>query len=132
MIQKRTITVISGQPSSSKWWWIGAMRNTRRPVSRNDATWMITDSVSITNRPPRMSSSSCVSVMMARPASSPPMASEPVSPMKIRAGAAFHHRKPADAPIIAAATMRQVEAAPEVVAAGRRPAARVAELPERR
>ncbi len=27
-----------------------------------------------------------------------PMASEPVSPMKIRAGAAFHHRKPRQAP----------------------------------
>ena len=27
------------------------------------------------------------------------MASEPVSPMKIRAGAAFHHRKPAAAPV---------------------------------
>src|SRR3546814_5867091 len=33
MIQKRTITRGSGQPLSSKWWWIGAIRNTRRPVS---------------------------------------------------------------------------------------------------
>ena len=33
------------------------------------------------------------------------MASEPVSPMKIRAGAAFHHRKPVHAPSMAAATM---------------------------
>ena len=31
------------------------------------------------------------------------MASDPVSPMKIRAGAAFHHRNPAHAPTIAAA-----------------------------
>ena len=36
MIQKRTITRGSGQPLSSKWWWIGAMRNTRLPVSLND------------------------------------------------------------------------------------------------
>ena len=35
----------------------------------------------------------------------PPSASEPVSPMKIRAGAAFHHRNPVTAPIIAAATI---------------------------
>ena len=32
------------------------------------------------------------------------MASEPVSPMKMRAGAAFHHRNPAHAPSMAAAT----------------------------
>ncbi|RMM43280.1 hypothetical protein ALQ77_05336 [Pseudomonas corrugata] len=38
MIQKRTITRGSGQPLSSKWWWIGAMRNTRRPVNLKDAT----------------------------------------------------------------------------------------------
>ena len=29
-IQKRMITVVSGQPISSKWWWIGAMRKMRR------------------------------------------------------------------------------------------------------
>ena len=28
-IQNRTITVVSGHPSSSKWWWIGAIRKTR-------------------------------------------------------------------------------------------------------
>ena len=32
------------------------------------------------------------------------MASEPVSPMKIWAGAAFHQRNPAQAPSMAAAT----------------------------
>ena len=36
---------------------------------------------------------------------SPPIASAPVSPMKMRAGAAFHHRNPVAAPIIPAATM---------------------------
>ena len=56
-IQKRTMTVVSGQPRSSKWWWIGAMRNTRRPKSRKLTTWIITDSVSITNRPPMTGSS---------------------------------------------------------------------------
>jgi len=32
MIQKRITTVGSLQPLCSKWWWIGAIRNTRRPV----------------------------------------------------------------------------------------------------
>ena len=32
MIQKRITTVGSLQPFCSKWWWIGAIRNTRRPV----------------------------------------------------------------------------------------------------
>src|SRR5438128_1883035 len=32
MIQKRITTVGSDQPRCSKWWWIGAIRNTRFPV----------------------------------------------------------------------------------------------------
>ena len=43
-------------------------------------------------------------VSTAKPASAPPSASEPVSPMKIWAGEAFHQRKPKQAPVIAAAT----------------------------
>ena len=35
MIQKRITTVGSAQPRRSKWWWIGAIRNTRRPVRLN-------------------------------------------------------------------------------------------------
>ena len=38
MIQKRTMILGSGQPFFSKWWWIGAIKNTRRPKSWNDAT----------------------------------------------------------------------------------------------
>ncbi len=100
MIQNRIVTVTCSQPSISKWWWIGAIRNTRRPVpvsrlvTLNVVTWSITETVSRTNRPPRMISSSSVRVRIARPASAPPSASEPVSPMKIAAGEAFHHRKP--------------------------------------
>ena len=56
-IQKRTMTFGSLQPFSSKWWWIGAIRNTRLPVSLNDATWMMTDSASITKTPPTIGSS---------------------------------------------------------------------------
>ena len=51
-----------------------------------------------------MTSSSSVRVRIASPASAPPSASEPVSPMKIAAGEAFHHRKPKQAPVMAAAT----------------------------
>ena len=42
----------------------------------------------------------------ARPA---PIESEPVSPMMIRAGAAFHHRKPRHPPTSATATSAEVE-----------------------
>ncbi len=81
------------------------MRNTRFPVVLNEATWMITERVIVTNSPPRMTTSSSVRVRIARPARAPPRASEPVSPMKIFAGDAFHQRKPKQAPIPAAATI---------------------------
>ena len=41
----------------------------------------------------------------------PPSASAPVSPMKVRAGAAFHHRNPATAPTAPPATMAVSRAA---------------------
>ena len=44
------------------------------------------------------------------PAIAAPSASEPTSPMNTCAGAAFHHRKPRQAPIIAAATMARSSA----------------------
>ena len=72
MIQKRTITVNSGHPASSKWWWIGDMRNTRLPNPRNEITCTITDIVSITYSPPRMTRSSWVFVVIASAPSSPP------------------------------------------------------------
>jgi hypothetical protein len=56
-------------------------------------------------------SSSCVSVTIARAPIVPPSASAPVSPMKMRAGAAFHHRNPAAAPAAPAATMAVSSAA---------------------
>ena len=49
------------------------------------------------------SSSISVRVMIAKPAIAPPRAREPVSPRMIWAGEAFHHRKPKQAPMIAAA-----------------------------
>jgi hypothetical protein len=50
-----------------------------------------------------MISSICVFVVIAIAPNRPPSARAPVSPMKMRAGAAFHQRKPMAAPIIAAA-----------------------------
>ena len=50
-----------------------------------------------------IASSNTVFVTKASAPNSPPSASEPVSPMKIRAGLVFHHRKPRQAPIAAAA-----------------------------
>ena len=49
----------------------------------------------MTNNPPIGMRSSSVLNVIARPANAPPRASEPVSPIKILAGDAFHHRKPA-------------------------------------
>ena len=47
--QNRTITFVSFHPNSSKWWWMGAMRKSRRPpVARNQATWRITERASAT------------------------------------------------------------------------------------
>ena len=108
--QKRTITVNSDQPPTSKWWWIGAMRSTRRRKPRYEMTCAITDSVSMSGSPreDRQQAAGCAS-SSASPAIAPPIASEPVSPMMIRAGAAFHHRNPAHAPTIAAATIAMVE-----------------------
>jgi hypothetical protein len=49
-------------------------------------------------------SSSSVRVMRANPAIAPPRLSDPVSPMKILAGEAFHQRNPKQAPVSAEAT----------------------------
>ncbi len=98
------MTVVSGHPASSKWWWIGAIRKMRRWNRRKLMTCMITETVSMTKSPPMMSSrSSRLSSRhsAARPA---PMARDPVSPMMILAGAAFHHRNPMHAPASATAT----------------------------
>ena len=64
----------------------------------------MTDIVSSTYRPPMIGSSRWVLVTRARVASAVPMASEPVSPMKISAGAALNQRNPAQAASMATAT----------------------------
>ena len=86
MIQKRTITRGSGQPLSSKWWWMGAMRKTRLPVSLKLATWIITDSVSMTKMPPMTTRMSSWRTITATAPSAAPSASAPMSPMNTIAG----------------------------------------------
>src|SRR5215471_12302739 len=101
IIQNRITICGSVQPSCSKWWWIGAMRNTRLPVSLNDMTCTITDTASSTNSPPTMPRTISCLVATAIAPSMPPSASEPVSPMKTEAGGALNQRKPSPAPITA-------------------------------
>ena len=107
MSQKRITTVTSSQPRCSKWWWMGAMRKMRRPVpvrrlvSLKQLTCSSTDSVSSTKSPPMTAMSSSVREVIARPARAPPRAREPTSPMMMRAGLAFHQRKPTQAALMA-------------------------------
>src|ERR1700733_4611271 len=102
--QNRIITVVSAHPPNSKWWWNGAIRNTRRRDERNTATCATTDNVSATNSAPATTINNSVRVTTDNPANMPPSAKEPVSPMKILAGAAFHHRNPTHAAAPAAHT----------------------------
>lgn len=104
MIQKRMMTVVSGQPTSSKWWCTGDMRKRRRvrPDALNTPICSATLPASITFRAQMSGRSMWVFVVTARRPSAPPMPSAPTSPMKILAGAAFHHRNPPHAPAIAA------------------------------
>ena len=102
MIQKRITMVGSAQPFFSKWWCSGAIRNTRLPVRLYQKTWTMTLTVSTTNNPPTMASTTSCLVATATAPSAPPMESEPVSPMNTAAGGALNHRKPSPAPISAA------------------------------
>ena len=86
MIQKRTMTLGSGQPFFSKWWWIGAIRKMRLPVSLNEVTCVMTLTASTTKMPPSITESSSFLVQIASMPMPPPSASEPTSPMKTWAG----------------------------------------------
>src|SRR5690606_33377466 len=85
-IQKRTLIFGSGQPFSSKWWWMGAIRKIRFPRSLNEATWSITETISTKKTPWRITLASSFLVSTARVPSAPPRASAPMSPMKTLAG----------------------------------------------
>ena len=92
---------VSDHAFISKWWWIGAIRKTRRPVYLKEKTWIITESASTRKMPPISGSSASVFVITANPASAPPIAIEPVSPMKTSAGKALYQRNPIAPPISA-------------------------------
>ena len=97
-IGNRQITFDSLQPASSKWWWNGAILKTRLPVSLNDATWMITDSASMTKTPPTNTSrNSCLmrSATVRARRRGPAIRRHP---MKMSAGYEFHQRNPRLAP----------------------------------
>ena len=105
MIQKRIVIVTSFQPSNSKWCCSGAILNSRLPPEiLNQPTWSTTDAVMTTNSPAITAINSSVRVRIERLARAPPIASEPVSPMKIFAGDAFHQRNPKQAPAMAIET----------------------------
>src|SRR5262249_9720444 len=97
-IQKRTITLGSAHPESSKWWWSGAMRNTRLPRSLNEVTWMMTDRASSTHTPPTTARRlSCLARTATLPMAAP-RDSDPTSPMNTSAGWELNQRKPRLAP----------------------------------
>jgi hypothetical protein len=58
----------------------------------------MTESASSTKTPPMMTSRNSDFSRIATAPSAPPMASEPVSPMKTSAGCALNQRKPSAAP----------------------------------
>ena len=74
------------------------MAKIRLPVSLKDTTWTITETVSSTNSPPTMNSTSSCLVMTLTAPRAPPKDNDPVSPMKIFAGGALNQRKPRPPP----------------------------------
>ena len=51
-IQNRSVIFSSSQPRSSKWWWIGDIRNSRLPPEgRSTATWMMTSRLEHEDQP---------------------------------------------------------------------------------
>src|SRR5215212_2327766 len=80
---------------------MGAILNTLLPESLKTRTWTMTETASTTNSPPTMGRRSSVLVSTAAAARTPPIASEPVSPIKMSAGWALYQRNPMIAPTIA-------------------------------
>ncbi len=85
-IQKRTMILVSDQPLSSKWWWMGAMRKTRRWKTLKLKHLDHHAERLYTNTRPTKKRSNSMSVATAMPATAAPSAREPVSPMNTAAG----------------------------------------------
>ena len=77
-----------------------AILNILLPVSLNEITCIITDTVSKTNKPPIIAKTISCLTIIAIAAKDPPSESEPVSPIKIFAGGALYQRKPKQDPTI--------------------------------
>ena len=95
MIQKRTMTFDSSHPDSSKWWWIGAIRKTRRPVSlkradlEDDRQRLDHEEAADEDQQELLLDDHGEACRWRAPS-----ASEPTSPMKTSAGWALNQRKP--------------------------------------
>ncbi len=73
---------------------MGAIINTLLPVNLNEITWIITETVSKTNKPPIIARTISCFTIIATEAMEPPKDNEPVSPINILAGGALYQRKP--------------------------------------
>ena len=98
IIQNRITIVDSAHPFFSKWWCIGAILKILLPVNLKEATCIMTETVSKTNRPPIIAKTISCFTIIAIAASEPPKDRDPVSPIKIFAGGALYQRKPKQAP----------------------------------
>ena len=90
--QKRMVTLVSGQPWASKWWWRGEDKKTFSPQYFLERIWMTVDSASMTNTKPIIGSSNIELVKNATMASSTPSPIEPVSPIINLAGKTLNHK----------------------------------------
>ena len=62
-------------------------------------TWIITESVSITNKPPTINKTSSCLIDTAMQPRAEPRDNDPVSPIKTAAGGALYHKNPKPLPI---------------------------------
>src|SRR6266852_1495002 len=76
----------------------------RLPVSLKLRTWIMTETASMTKTPPTTTSNNSCLQQIATTPIRPPIASEPVSPMKTLAGWQLNQRNPKPAPLSAAQT----------------------------
>ena len=83
--------------------------NTLFPVSLNEITCIITETVSNTNSPPIIARTISCFTIIATAANDPPRDRDPVSPMNIFAGGALYQRKPRQDPTI---DPQNIEASP--------------------
>ena len=77
-----------------------ATNKNSKPVSLNEITCIITETVSSTNIPPIIAKTISCLTIIATAARDPPKDRDPVSPIKILAGGALYQRNPKQEPTI--------------------------------